>query len=281
MYSAGREKAVSAEPDHRPPTTLTAVIAGTIRYHTPDLALWEPKVKTIHTLIIALLLLAALPCRADAPIATLTVAGQALLQVPPDQLTIDMGVTSVAETARQALEDNNSIMEAVMAALMPLGLDASAMQTRQFQVRPVWSQRPRQPAADWQSQITAYQVSNSVLITTPGLKLAGDIIGKATTAGANQVNAVSFGLADPRAHREEAIALATNNAASDAKTLAAAAGQTIVRVLELSLDHSEVSPVRLRQESQLRSAVAADLAPQIQAGEVPVRASVSIRYEIK
>jgi hypothetical protein len=237
--------------------------------------------KLFNSLLVCLLLIIALPIRADDTVATLAVTGQALLHVPPDQLSIDLGVTSQGETARLALEDNNSKMEAVLEAVKSLGLDASAIQTRQFQVQAVWSQRPRQAVEDWQTRIAGYKVNNSVLITTEQLQLAGTIIGVATEAGANRVNSVSFGLADPRKHRDAAIKQATGHAASDAKVLAAAAGQTIVRVLTLSLDHSDASPVRLRQDNLVRSAMAADVAPPIQAGEVPVRASVSVRYEIQ
>lgn len=230
--------------------------------------------------LVTLLALLALPAYADDDPAILAVTGQAVLEVEPDQLNIDLGVSSHGETANAALAANSGKMNEVIAALKGLGLGDADLQTRQFQVQPIWSQRPRQPEPDWQPGIVGYRVTNSVLVSTEKMEMAGDIIGKATSAGANQVNSVTFALADPRKHRDAAIKQATEYALEDATTLAKAAGHSLGPVVSLALDNSSVSPVVLRQENLMRSAMA-DAAPPIQAGQVPVRASVSIRYQIR
>lgn len=239
--------------------------------------------KILATLLFAAILPLTMPCAADDDvIAALSVSGDAQLMVPPDQVSIELGVSTSADSAQKAMNANNSAMEKVLTTVKNMGLESATINTRQFQLQPIWSPRPPGAAADWQAHIISYRASNSLLVSTSQIGLAGEIIGNATAAGANRVNSVSFGLSDPRAHREAAIAQATANAESDAQSLAAAAGQTLVRILSLNLDHSNASPVRLRKENTMRSAMAQDAsAPPLEAGDVTVRASVSIRYQIQ
>lgn len=224
-----------------------------------------------------------LPCVAgDDIVAALSVSGEARLMVPPDQVNIDLGVSTSADSAQKAINANSTAMVEVLSALKDMGLESATVNTRQFQLQPLWSPRPPAAAADWQATITGYRSNNSVQVSTSQLQRAGEIIGRATAAGANRVNSVSFGLSNPRAHREAAIAQATANAESDARSLAAAAGQTIVRIISLNLDHSDASPITLRKDNYVRSAMAMDAsAPPLEAGDVTVRATVSIRYQIE
>jgi uncharacterized protein YggE len=239
------------------------------------------------TIIIASLLLAGAKHAMAEPdklppessVATLSVSGQAELKVAPDQVTIDLGVSTIATTADKAMADNNATMQRVVDALREMGLKP---ETRQFRLQALWTPRPAKADPDWQAAINGYKVDNSIIVVSTDLSLAGDIIAGATGAGANHINGVSFGLSQPRQHREAAIKQATENAASDAQSLAAAAGQTLLRIINLNLDHSDASPVQLRQQNMLRSVAMAEDAggPPLEAADVSVRAAVSVRYEI-
>ncbi len=220
---------------------------------------------------------------ADAPpVSQLAVRGEAILNVSPDQVMVNLGVTSEASTAQEALKANNDNMHAMMGALNKLGLSKQEYKTQQFQVHPIWSQRPRNPAPEWSAKIAGYRVTNSLQVQTAKMELAGDIIGAAMKAGANTVNSVQFGLADPREYREQAIKQAMKNARSDAQVLAAAAEDKIKRTLSLNLDNAVATPVHVQSERMMmRSATAMDSAPPLEAGDVNVRASVSVVYELE
>jgi uncharacterized protein YggE len=226
------------------------------------------------------LLIAISPLRADTT-PTLSVRGEGELQVNPDQVIIELGITTSAETAREALSANNATMRKVLGALQDLGLAEAETQTRQFRVHPVWSSRPRDAEPGWQASITGYRVNNSLGIETGKIALAGDIIGTATEAGANQVDGIRFELADPRQHRAAAIAAATTSANADAKALATAAGLQLKGIVRISLDSAVANPVILRQENFTRAAAMDSSPPPLQAGDVTVRAQVSIDYAIE
>ena len=222
----------------------------------------------------------------DDDIARLYVRGEARLMVAPDQVSVTLGVTTEAKKTHQAITDNSQKMEAVIQALTALGLTDKEYKTQNFRVQPVWSSRPKGAGSQWRAKIIAYRVNNSLHVTTQQLGKIGDIIEKAT--GANQVQSVSFGLSNPRAYREQAITQAMNNAKQDAHILVAASGDTIARTLSLQLDNAAASQVRVdmqakRGRAMMESfAMAADVAsaPPIDAGDITVRASVSVTYEL-
>ncbi len=217
-------------------------------------------------------------------VAQLFVRGQAQLLVPPDQVSIVLGVASEAKRSRKAMDSNTAIMRRVIDALHSLGLSKHEYKTQNFRVEPIWSVRPKGADKYWRSSIVSYRVRNNLRITTSSLELVGDIIAAATEAGANQVNSMSFSLADERQYRQQAITQAMNNAREDADTLAAASGDRIARTLSLTLDNTSASRFRAEAASKARftSALADSVAPPpISSGDISVSASVSVTYELE
>jgi uncharacterized protein YggE len=242
--------------------------------------------------IIALLAVAApLACGQTAPpvgagalehIPHLTVRGTAQLEMPADQLRITLGVVTEADDAAEALARNTERMNTVMKSIRQAGLEDGEYETGRFSVQPMYTRRPRGADADWRPQIIGYRVSNSINIKTKKLKMAGTLIDEATDAGANSVDSISFDLADPRTHREEAIRTATHNAITDAHILADSATLELVRVLRIELDATGREPY-MPMARGMGGAMEADMArapTPITPGDVTVRATVDVVYEI-
>jgi uncharacterized protein YggE len=211
----------------------------------------------------------------------LTVRGEAELEKPADRVELAIGVLTEGETAAPALDANTKRMNAVVKALGKSGLDESEYRTGRFRVRPVYSRRPRQADPDWIPRITGYEVANSVVVKTKQLDKVGDIIESANEAGANSVEVSGFDLADERQYRAEAIATATQHAVADARTLADAAGLRLVRVLAVNLDNIPVRGTEMRFAAPRGRAMSeASGPPPINPGDVTIRATVTIVYEI-
>ena len=201
--------------------------------------------------LVALLALAAPAAAQDSPF--LTVAGQARLERPADELRLQLAVVTEAADDRET-------------------------STGRFSVSPRYSPRPPQPASDWQPHIVGYRVENSVQVETAKIELAGKLIDVAVRSGANSVNSISFGLRDDRAYRKEAISEATAHARVDALAMAEAAGVRLGRLLSARLDDAAAPPVPVRMRAE-SFAVAAS-APPIDPGDVSIRARVTLTYEI-
>jgi uncharacterized protein YggE len=221
----------------------------------------------------------------QAPVAQLFVRGEAQLMVPPDQVSVSLGVTTESSTAKKAVADNTRKMNALINALAGLGLSDSDYKTQHFQVQPVRSSRPKGAGNSWKSSVIAYRVTNTLYVTTLALDLIGDIIGASTEAGANQVNSVNFSLYHTRQYRQRAITQAMENARADADVLVAASGDRIKRTLSLNLGNASASKERVEMKTMARSRLMADSAafepPPISAGDITVRASVSVTYELE
>lgn len=236
---------------------------------------------TAFTLAVALaaLTFAPGPQTAEPPVPQLTVRGNAMLDKPADQLRMSLGVVTQSQDADDALTDNSRRMNDVVKALLKAGLPKDDYQTGRFSIQPQYARRPRDADADWTPRIAGYNVTNTIQVRTRKLELAGKLIQAANQAGANSIDSIGFDLADPRAHRAEAIATATRNARADAAVLAGAAGVKLVRILSIELDESGWRPPVPMARAGLAMAEAA-APPPIEPGDVTVQASVTIIYAI-
>lgn len=211
----------------------------------------------------------------------LTVRGDAELKKPADEIYLRIGVVTENTDAGEALDANTERMNAVVKVLERAGLTKDEYKTGRFQIRPKYTRRPRQVDADWTPKIVGYSVTNSISIETKKIDQAGRYIAEANRAGANSADVAGFGLAEPRMYRAEAIRKATENALRDAREMAEAAGLRLVRIININLDSAatprgpEASPMMM---SRARGADSG--APPIEAGDVTIRAAVSVSYEI-
>jgi uncharacterized protein YggE len=224
--------------------------------------------------ILFVLFLTVVPAFGEETVPQLTVHGQALVEAPADQARLSLAVVSSAATSKEALAHNNAAMKKVTEALAKAGLKSREYHTGRFEIRPEWTSRPPNAAPDWRPAIRGYTVRNSLRITTLNLKKLGAFIEAGTDAGANGVEGLVFDLSDPTLYRTQAIAQATANARRDARELAQAAGVNLEKILSLQLAPTGFAPQRLVATFAKASAV------PISPGTVPVRAAVTIVYQI-
>ncbi|HKI50567.1 MAG TPA: SIMPL domain-containing protein [Geothermobacteraceae bacterium] len=240
--------------------------------------------RSMFLVIVLVVLFVATPAFADEDfegVPKLQVRGEAVIEVPADELRLSIGVSSSGKTAEQALQQNSQALRQVEQALVEAGLEKGEYSTGRFDLQPSWSTRPRNVEPDWRPEIVGYRVQNSLQIKSTKLGLAGQWIEAASRAGANEIGQLMFGLANSDKHREAAIQSATEHARSDAMALADAAKVKLVRILELQLDPAGQAPlVRMASQPMVRS-MAAELAPPIVApDDLQIRAGVSITWQI-
>jgi len=218
--------------------------------------------------------LAALAARADeAPRRSISLTATGAIRTAPDKVDITTGVTSQAPSAKEALAKNSTAMTEVIAALKAEGLDAKDIQTTNFTVQPLYEERKdgRSP------KIVGYQVTNSVHLTVRDIGKLGQILDRVVTLGANDVNSIDFGVAEPEALKDEARKLAMRNAIANAKLYAEAAGARLGKVLTISEDQGVIAA---RYASPAPMAMEAKSVP-IEAGTTTVEARVTVTFELE
>lgn len=228
-------------------------------------------------LFVALVLGACSPViQADAapPVRTLSVNGTGKAFLSPDIAYINIGVHTEAETAAEAVEDNNAQTQQVIEALRDAGVAAEDIRTTNFSIWP-----NQQYGPDGQPTDTRYMVDNSVFVTVRDIEVLGDLLDSAIGAGANSINSIQFDVAD----KDEAIKLAREDAVQDAqeqaRELADAAGMDLGEIQSISFYDS--APVPFMEYGKGGGGAAMESAVPIQPGELTVTATVSISYEIR
>jgi uncharacterized protein len=207
---------------------------------------------------------------------TIAVSGQGEVRGVPDQAQLSAGVTTMAVTANAALAENARKMTSVFAALSRIGVPQREMKTSNFSVSPQYP--PYNQNSAGLQKIVGYQVSNQVDVTLDDVKTLGPALDALVTAGANQINAISFSLRDPAAllasAREQAIA----DAIKRAQTYAKAAGVSLGPILSIQEGSADLPrPMFL----EARAMPSAPPPTPTAAGEQSVTANVSIVFEIK
>ncbi|MGA0540165.1 SIMPL domain-containing protein [Neotabrizicola sp. VNH66] len=202
--------------------------------------------------------------------ATITVTGEAMVFRSPDMATVTIGVTTVEATAAEALAGNSVAMQAVIDRLKAAGVAAKDIQTSNLSVNPNWSGYDSSSSGQ---TISGYTASNFVTVDILALEGLGAVLDAAVADGANTLNGVSFGLADPRPALDEARVAAVADARTKAELLANAAGVKLGAIVSISEGGGYGTPVPLYK------ADSAGAVP-VQAGEVSYNAGVTVTWAL-
>ncbi len=210
----------------------------------------------------------------DKPIErTITVSATGTAEAEPDRARITSGVSTEAETARDALTKNSETMEKIIAELKAKNIDPKDIQTASFNVEQVLDySKDGQPP-----KVRGYRVSNQVVVLVRKLDQLGDVLDNVVTAGANQIQGLSFEVSKEDALKDDARKEAVANALRRAKLLAAAAGAEVGDVLQISEEVSSSGPVMYAP----RLAKAASAAAPIETGTSTLEARVTVTWALK
>jgi uncharacterized protein YggE len=221
--------------------------------------------------LMAALALSALPALAEGTARLITVTGAGSVELPPDMATISLGVTTQGDTAASALASNSQALARVLDRLRSAGIEERDLQTSNLSLNPNWtSVDPNQPAT-----ITGYIASNQLTIRVRVLASLGAVLDAAVSDGANSVNGLSFGLAEPRAAQDSARKAAVADAIARATLLVEAAGARLGPVQSISEGGNFAPPMPMfRMDAAMASPV------PVAGGEIGLGASVTVVFEI-
>tara|TARA_R110002072_G_C7882368_1_gene528123 strand:+ start:13 stop:705 length:693 start_codon:yes stop_codon:yes gene_type:complete len=215
------------------------------------------------------LLLAAGPALAEAVNPTLSLSASADVQVAPDYATVQSGVVTRAATAQQAVQDNARAMTAVFDALRRAGVSGNDVQTSQLSVSPVYSDR-REPETN-DLTIIGYETRNTVSAKVRDTTRVGNVIDAMVTAGANNIQNVSFGAEDTSAAMDQARREAIASLLARADLFADAAGFELCGITRMSEDFAR--PAQPMLMARMESA-----STPVAAGQLSITASINADF---
>ena len=206
---------------------------------------------------------------------TISVSGNGTAQVAPDRVTFTVGVQTVEETVDAAVNQNNSRVAAVIAALKKNGAGDKDIRTSGFYIQPQqqYNQQGTLP------RIIGYQVSNSITVTRNDVASAGKLLGAAISAGVNTASGLNFEVSDPSKGRDQGLAAAFNDARAKATVLANAAGRTLGRAISISEGARAEIPRPMPMAKGVAMAAVSDV--PVESGEQSMSYVVSVVFELR
>lgn len=183
---------------------------------------------------------------------TLTVAGSGFVNLPPDMVSINLGIDTIAPSAQEAVQNNTQSMNMIIDSLKALELDEKEVKTSYFSVYP---QFQYDPEGKNPPKITGYQATNNVNIVTKKTEKVAEIIDKSIAAGANRVDGPYFSLSQEAQKnlRGEVIKNAISDAEDNAKMMLEMQPLSIKGVKSMSINFGGY-PIAFVQQTSFREA---------------------------
>ncbi len=195
---------------------------------------------------------------------TITVIGQGLATARPDRAIVRVGVETEATNPAEALEQNNTRIEALQAKLNELGISGDAIETSNFNIAPAY----RGPNQDPNS----YVVRNTLQVTISDLSRVGEVLNQLVQAGANRIHGLTYHVADEQPLRQQARVDAIQRARQQAEQYADAISGSLGQIVEIKEDSSGgMQPFAIEAG---RASGAVPLEP----GEQQIRANVQVTF---
>lgn len=208
---------------------------------------------------------------AESP-ATISVSGEGRVATSPDMATISLGVTTFGDTAAAAMATNSEELVKVMANLTAAGIEAKDIQTTGLMLNPNWTYDSNGGAGT----INGYTAMNMVNVRVRALDGLGGVLDAAVKDGANTLNGLTFGVADPQPVNDAARKLAVADAARKAGLLAEAAGVKLGSVMSISeqTGYAEPTPMFRAEASSAPGGV------PVAGGEVAITVIVNMTWAL-
>jgi uncharacterized protein len=229
--------------------------------------------------VFALFVLAlAVPATAQTPLAPLepavVVSGQGIVQAVPDRAWITITAESRAANPRDAQKRNADAMNPVLDKLKGR-VAADAIKTIGYDLQQEWDFVNNRRVS------RGYVARNTVDVRVDQIDRVGELLEMAVGSGATSVGGIRFDLKNRAGLERDALRLAVIDAKAKAEAAAGGAGRVIDRILRIDEQGVVAPPMPVRM-MRLEAAQAADsAAPPISAGEMEIRAGVTLTASLK
>ena len=194
----------------------------------------------------------------------INVSASATVQRAPDFATLRLGITHRASKAADAARPNAAAAHAVIAAMTAAGVPAESVVTAAYSVGPQYGPDRR--------RVIDYAARTVLLVRGTNIERIGELIDQALSAGATEIEQITFGLRRLDEARREALTNAVTQLRRDADALAAAAGGRVGALLRLNASDPRLQqPIQTARLSLAAGQIDTGTVPPITPGEIDYR----------
>ncbi|SES26386.1 SIMPL domain-containing protein [Psychrobacillus sp. OK032] len=203
------------------------------------------------------------------PMRFITVTGNGKVDVQPNYVQLQLGVSTEDKNLSVAQQENANTMNQVIQSIIALGIPREDIQTSAYNIVPNYDY------VEGRQVFRGYEVRNAITIKVTDTSQVGTVIDTAVQNGANRVSSVQFRIDDPNPYYQQALRLALQDAQTKAKTIA--------ETMQLPL---HPHPIEIVEESQtppiaFKSVAMAEqsFTTPIEQGQITISATVRVKFQ--
>ncbi|MFI5205889.1 MAG: SIMPL domain-containing protein [Candidatus Paceibacterales bacterium] len=227
----------------------------------------------------------------------ISVSGDGKAYAKPDVALVSFGVTTQAPKSQDAVNQNNTKMNAVIAAIKSAGVDDKDIQTTLYNLSPVYSYpviyqgagaammksgavAPSMPIPVRSGPtVTGYSLEQQISVKIRNFDNINSILDKATAAGATNVGSLQFAIDNPEKVQADARAQAIAKAKEKLQSIVDQSGLQIGKLVNISEGYNNYP--QPMYAAGLSAKDSTSVAPQIQTGQQEVDSTVTLTYQVK
>ena len=232
----------------------------------------------MRTILVTAMLLMSVAASAQEPraaiVPTVVTSGEGLVQAVPDRAWVTITAESRAPNPREAQKRNADAMAPVQQKLRAAGLPADAIRTVAYDLQQEWDYVQNRRVS------RGFVARNTIDVRVDAIDRVGEYLEIAVSSGATSVGGIRFDLKDRSSLEREALRLAVADARTKAEAAASGANGRLVRIIRVE-EQGVVSRPPMPYMAVREAAAQANDAPVISAGQLELRANVTLTAELQ
>ena len=207
-----------------------------------------------------------------------TVAGEAEMNIAPDEVKFDVTLQSFSKELKTAKTQTDERLKGLIALAKKHGVAESDIQTDYVKVE------PRFKGGDDSKTFLGYWVRKDLVFTLRDVTRAEGLLSELLDFGVWRINSISFNTSQMRKYRDQARALAMKAAQEKAAALAGAVGQKIGKAITIEEDVPSRGGVSANYSSNSISidrSGTTDSEGTLAIGLIKVSARVTVKFELE
>ena len=220
----------------------------------------------------------------------ITVNGEAVVMVQPDQIVINFGIETWDKDIIVAKQKNNEIMKRAMTVIKESGIPDKDIQTDYLSVEPRYNDNYEK------KDLIGYFIRNTFVVTMSDPEKVEDLVTAVLQSGVNYIHGINFQSTEFKKYREQARELALNAAKEKAEKMAGALGQLIGDPVQINEGYGGFdwwyynswsgwgygrSNVMSQNVVQNIPSSSDQISETIALGKISIKANVSVTFELK
>lgn len=203
----------------------------------------------------------------------LTAFGTGTISAEPDIAILSISVvTRGRDTTIQS--ENSETMDKVIAAVKGAGVEEKDIITSNYFMNPEY---------DWsdnRQRVIGYVIRNTISVTVRDIDRAGEILGLAERAGANEIGGVSFSVSNPEVYQRRALEMAIADSRAKADVMARAAGVVLRETLSIAegINTTAVTSRNMLAAAPMAESMDMGRGASIATGDITITANVTMVF---